>query len=157
MTADTNAWVKSFLLVGVNRGSGLMRSETNGLRAQTTTSPLSCKAGYAVVEVFSGKKKTHQAVVFARCSRSWLSVSSLCYHGWVVQEPNAGGHSSVDVFWESRWVDTNTGTLCFYVTRFNVQRSRAWFQFPRKMNSFWVNGGVKLIRMNMMCFHYVVD
>lgn len=34
-----------------------MRSETNGLRAQTTTSPLSCKAGYAVVEVFSGKKK----------------------------------------------------------------------------------------------------
>lgn len=60
-----------------------MRSETNGLRAQTTTSPLSCKAGYAVVEVFSGKKKrTKQSCLLAVQGADYPCRACVIMAGW---------------------------------------------------------------------------
>lgn len=53
--------------------------------------------------VRSVKKDTHTRRVccLLAAEGARLSVSSLCYHGCVGQEPVAGGDSSVDVFWES--------------------------------------------------------
>lgn len=60
-----------------------MRSETNGLRAQTTTSPLSCKAGYAVVEVLAEKKKrTKQSCLLAVQGADYPCRACVIMAGW---------------------------------------------------------------------------
>lgn len=96
----------SFLWL-VLRGSGLMRSETNGLRAQTTTSPVGCECEVCNTRVFARTRRKKPptsrrrvcCVLAAYGAR--LTVLSLCYHGSVGQELVTGDHPSVDEFWES--------------------------------------------------------
>lgn len=82
-----------------------MRSETNGLRAQTTTSPLGCEIcnTRAFIRTQRKKKKHPPVFVFAICRLEEPSCPcrACVNHGRVGQEPATGGDSSVDEFWES--------------------------------------------------------
>lgn len=70
---------------GVKRGSGLMRSETNGLRAQTTTSPLGC-VRYAILE--SSPEHTERKKKHAQQSRVCCSLKE---HSLLSPWPCRGG------------------------------------------------------------------
>lgn len=81
-----------------------MRCERNGLRAQTTTSPLVCEVCDCSVHQNAEGKKTPTSLLVCCllvAQGALFSVLSLCSHGRVGQEPVTGSDSSVDEFWES--------------------------------------------------------
>lgn len=83
-------------------GSGLMRSEPDGLQAPTTTSPL-CYRGLQHLCFLSTVKKKSATTVRLVClvSRAaQLSVLSQWCHGRSGLEPSSSGDFSVVDFWE---------------------------------------------------------
>lgn len=75
----------------VVEGSGLMRSETNGRRAHTTTSLV--RSEVSAAQVFT-RTQINAPTSRCVCSVCW-SLPSLCYHDWRGQEPVTAGHLSV--------------------------------------------------------------
>lgn len=105
-TAEPRRFVLPLVLVLMGEWSDEISQ--NGLRAQTTTSPHGCEIWNTRVDSGAQCEQTPPTSC-VRCllaaERVLLSVLSPRYHGCVGQEPADGGHSSVDVFWESRWVN----------------------------------------------------
>lgn len=81
-----------------------MRSEKNGLRAQTTTSPLGCEVSNieCFIRARRGKKTTHNSTCLLLCwsLKEPSQVLSLFHHGLVWQEPVTDGISSLAEFWQ---------------------------------------------------------